>query len=168
LNKIRGFEKISFEQWDKDNVVVPESKECWGEIKLPKRATENAAGYDIFTPIDFVLKPNWEIKIPLGIKIYMQANEFFMIAPRSGSGFKYYARLANTLGVIDSDFYNNEKTEGHCWAKIRNEGNSEMIVKAGDGILQGIFLPALLADGDSLGNGNKRKGGLGHSDNSGE
>ncbi len=162
MEKVRGFERISFEQWDKDNEIVPESKEVWESVKLPKRATENAAGYDIFSLVDFVLRPNEEIKIPLGIKIYMLSDEFFMIAPRSGMGFKYFIRLANTLGIIDSDFYNNPKTEGHCWAKLRNEGSIPMSVSAGDAIAQGIFQKFLLADGDTLENGNKREGGLGH------
>lgn len=161
MEKVRGFEKVSFEQWDKDNVVVVESKEVWDSIALPKRATTHAAGYDIFTVVDFILKPNWEILLPLGIKVYMQADEFFMVAPRSGMGFKYYARLANTLGIIDSDFYNNQKTEGHCWIKLRNEGDKDMQVKAGEAIAQGIFQKYLLADGDGYSNGEVRNGGLG-------
>lgn len=157
----RGFEKVSFEQWDKDNLTIPESKLAWDEIVLPSRATQNAAGYDIFTTVDFVLNPNQEILIPLGIKIYMLSDEFFMIAPRSGSGFKYYVRLANTLGIIDSDYCDNPKNEGHCWAKLRNEGSLKMNVKCGEAIAQGIFQKFLLADGDKLGNGERRNGGLG-------
>ena len=168
MNKVRGFEKVSFEQWDKDNQVIAESQDAWNSIKLPKRATIHAAGYDIFTIVDFVLEPTEEVLIPLGIKIYMLGDEFFMIAPRSGMGFKYYARLANTLGIIDSDYYNNANNEGHCWAKIRNEGNKQMVVRAGDAIAQGIFQKFLLADGDSLENGERRNGGLGSTDSKSE
>lgn len=160
MTKTRGFEKVSFERWDADNVITPLSKETWDEIKLPKRATSFSAGYDIYTPVDFTLKPTWEIKIPLGWKVYMLPNEYFTIIPRSGLGFKYYLRLANTTGLIDSDYYNNSGNEGHCWIKLRNEGSSDLSVKAGEAIAQGIFQSYLLADGDSL-NGETRQGGFG-------
>ena len=75
------------------------------EIKMPIRATKKSAGYDFFAPFDIYLKPNEDIKIPTGIRSYMQDGEVLIAVPRSGLGFKYYARLANTLGVIDSDYY---------------------------------------------------------------
>lgn len=172
MTRIRGFKIITFPQWlqDKWNLTVKQSEkvinkeeiyQSYETIKFPKRATSKSAGYDIFSTVDFELEPNQEILIPLGIKIYMLQDEFFMVAPRSGMGFKYYIRLANTLGIIDSDYYNNEKNEGHCWAKLRNEGDVKMIVFKGDAIAQGIFQKYLLADGDSFETGETRQGGLG-------
>ena len=160
MNKIRGFERVSFQQWDKDNEIVPESKDVWESIKLPKRATSRSAGYDIYSPVDFVLQPSWEIKIPLGWKVYMQADELFTIIPRSGLGFKYYLRLANTTGLIDSDYFNNPGNEGHSWIKLRNEGSVDVSIKAGEGIAQGIFQKYLLADEDDF-VGEGRVGGFG-------
>lgn len=84
-----------------------------------------------------------------------------MAFPRSGLGFKFYCRLANTVGVIDSDYYNNPKNEGHMFVKIRNEGTKIMEIKQGEGMCQMIFMPFLLVDGDSFDNGEERKGGFG-------
>jgi len=164
-DRIRGFEKISKEQWEKDtlDIISPHvsewlTLEC---ISLPKRATSRSAGYDIFSPFGFILKPNESIKIPTGFKAYMMDDEKLVFHPRSGLGFKYFVRLANTTGVGDSDYYNNEGNEGHYWVKIRNEGDKEVSVEAGDAIAQCIFEKYLLADGDSFIDGKSRIGGLG-------
>ena len=144
--KLRGFEFITMEQARKDfgedsSIAKP---------KLPKRGTKLAAGYDIFAPYNIILAPGEEINIPTGLKAYMQPGEVLMAFPRSGLGFKYYCRLANTVGVIDGDYYNNS-----------NEGTKEMVIKQGDGMCQMIFMPFLLVDGDSFDNGEERKGGFG-------
>ena len=155
--KLRGFEFISTEQARKDfredlSIAKP---------KLPKRGTKLAAGYDIYAPYNIILAPGEEINIPTGLKAYMQPGEVLMAFPRSGLGFKYYCRLANTVGVIDGDYYNNSKNEGHMFVKLRNEGTKEMVIKQGDGMCQMIFTPFLLVDGDSFDNGEERKGGFG-------
>ena len=155
--KLRGFEFISEEQWNKD---APETDK---PAKLPKRSTSRCAGYDFFSPISFTLKPGESIKIPTGIKAYMQDDEVLFIYPRSGLGFKYFVRLANSTGIIDCDFHNNPNTEGHIWVKIRNEGDVPMNVEVGDAFCQGIFQKYLLVDGDDF-SGNKREGGLGSTD----
>ena len=161
---MRGFEKVSNVQWTIDSFDTHVKYE---DIKLPARATRTSAGHDIFSTEDCVLEPNQEVTMPLGWKVYMQPNEMFLIVPRSGMGFKYYSRLANTIGVIDSDYYNNKKNEGECWIKLRNEGTKTLHIEKGDGIAQGIFIEYLLSDGDSLDEGDVREGGFGHTDNSG-
>lgn len=155
--KLRGFEFISTEQARKDfgkDLSI-------AEPKLPKRGTKLAAGYDIYAPYNIILAPGEEINVPTGLKAYMQPGEVLMAFPRSGLGFKYYCRLANTVGVIDGDYYNNSNNEGHMFVKLRNEGNKEMVIKQGDGMCQMIFMPFLLVDGDSFDNGEERKGGFG-------
>lgn len=151
----RGFEMISQRQMNKDFETDIEY-----EIKLPKRSTKESAGYDIFSPVDILLKPNEEIKIPTGLKVHMQKGEVLLIFPRSGLGFKYYTRLANTIGVIDSDYINSDN-EGHMWVKIRNEGNKELFINQGEAFCQAIFMPFLLVDGDNFDEGEDRNGGFG-------
>lgn len=150
-NKIRGFEFISEEQQVKDS-VKPE--------KLPKRGTALSAGYDCFSPIDFTLNPGEDIKVPTGIKAYMLNDEYLAALPRSGHGFKFYLRLANTKGIIDADYYNNSGNEGHIWVKIRNEGKEPLTIKVGEGMCQLIFQKYLIIDGDSF-SGEERDGGFG-------
>lgn len=173
-SRIRGFEKISFKQWLKDawNITYEDFKSSddtsfknkilisYEKIQLPSRATSKSAGYDVFSTCDIYLEPNQDIKIPTGWKAYMQEDEKIVFHPRSGLGFKYYLRLANTTGVGDSDYYDNEGNEGHYWVKIRNEGLEPLSIEKGKAIAQCIFEKYLLADGDTY-EGNKRIGGFG-------
>jgi dUTP pyrophosphatase len=158
-NNCRGFEKVGEKEWGlnyrDDNIF-------YEEIKLPKRATRYSAGYDIFATQNVILIPGKEVLMPLGFKVFMMEDEFFAILPRSGMGFKYYIRLANTIGIVDADYYNNSKNEGHCWLKIRNESeNQTLTINQGEAVAQGIFMKYLLAIGDSFEEGNLREGGLG-------
>ena len=157
----RGFRKISLKQWNKD-ALKPDYPNIikYEDIKFPSRATAKSGGYDIFSPIGFVLKPGEDIKVPTGIKTYMLDSEKFEISPRSGLGFNYYLRLANTIGKIDSDYIDSEETEGHIWIKVRNEGNIPVTINKNDAFAQGSFEDYKLIDGDSF-IGKKRKGGLG-------
>lgn len=161
--KVRGFELISEKQFKEDfkgGLLDSVKRE---DIKLPKRATKKSAGYDFYTPINIVLVPGAEIKFPLGVKSYMKDNEVLKAFPRSGQGFKFFIRLANTVGIIDADYYNNEKNEGSIFVKLRNEGKETFIVNAGEAVGQFMFQEYLLADGDDYVNGEERKGGFGSS-----
>ena len=97
---------------------------------------------------DITLKPNEIIKIPTGIKARLMEDEVLLIVVRSSMGFKYNIRLVNQVGVVDSDYYNNESNEGHIFVKLQNEGLETVSFKAGDRFAQGIFMKYLLTDSD--------------------
>ena len=161
MSKTRGFKFISKEQFEKDFKDFPEVK--YEDLKKPKRGTAKSAGYDCFLPLkELKLAPEEEIKIPTGIRAYMQDDEVLFALPRSGQGFKYFIRLANTVGTIDSDYYEADN-EGHVWIKIRNEGNKEFELKQNDAFCQLMFQKYLLADNDDF-VGEKRIGGFGSTD----
>ena len=63
---MRKFEKISFNQWQKD---VNSSKKEYDSFELPKRQTKYSAGYDFRMPIDDVIKPGEVKKFPTGVKL---------------------------------------------------------------------------------------------------
>jgi len=144
----RGFEKISFNQFNKD---ISSSIDLYNEYNLPKRSTKNSAGYDFYAINDFEIKPQETLKIPLGVKAFMKDDEFLMIVVRSSVGFKYNVRLVNQVGIIDSDYYNALENEGHIWVKLKNEGEETFIVKKGEHFMQGIFLKYLTC-GDEVEN----------------
>lgn len=157
---MRKFEKISYEQFKKD--IIDDSN-LYENYLLPKRCTKYSAGYDFFSLTDFTLKPNEIIKIPTGIKVTMSGDEMLMLVVRSSQGFKYNVRLCNQVGIIESDYYNNESNEGHIWIKLQNEGSKDYTIKKGDAICQGIFTKFLTVD-DEEQIGNERKGGIGSTD----
>ena len=135
-----------------------DTKSIYNNISLPKRATKSSAGYDMFSPVDFILKVGESIKLPLGVRCEMDDNVFLMIVPRSGLGFKYKLQLYNTCGIIDSDYFYSDN-EGHIFVKFKNDGFQDLEVKAGDGICQGIFLNYLTTIDDAT--TEIRNGGLG-------
>jgi dUTP pyrophosphatase len=90
----------------------------------------------------------------------MQNDEVLLILPRSGHGFKYSVRLANTVGVIDAD-YRFSKNEGEIFVKLHNQGENQLRIKAKEAFGQGIFVKYLLIDGDDFTKGADRDGGLG-------
>lgn len=150
------FEKVSYNQYAQTKNEYYEKE--YEEIKLPKRATKYSAGYDFYAPFNIKLKPGEEIKIPTGIRVYLDDDKFLMCVPRSGLGFKYYARFANTLGIIDSDYAMSEN-EGHIFIKLRNEGSKDMEIEKGTGMAQGIILKYYVTEDDS--SNEIRNGGFG-------
>lgn len=152
------FEKISYTQFKDDNMDVFIEYE---QIKLPQRATAGSAGYDIYSVCDFELRPNQTALLPTGIKFDCDKDKCLLIFPRSGQGFKYKVQLYNTVGVIDSDYYNNEKNEGHIWVKLYNDSpdGHTLSIKTGEAICQGIISPYFTVDDDE--STETRKGGFG-------
>lgn len=155
------FYKVSLEQYVKDNKTRDISIKEWEDIKIPCPATKNSAGHDFFSPYDFKLKPNETIKIATGIKVQLDDDKVLFIVPRSSLGFKYRLQLDNTIGVIDSDYYNNDGNEGHIFIKLTNDSNSDktLEVKKGEAIAQGIIVQFFRADGQNI--DTIREGGIG-------
>jgi len=131
------------------------------EIALPKRATTGSAGYDFVSPVEVTVEPGETALIPTGIRAEMDPGWVLLLFPRSSLGFKYSLRLANTVGVIDSD-YAFAKNEGHIMVKLRNPLSVPVTIGRGDRFCQGIFLPYGTAEEDEVTAG--RVGGFGSTD----
>ena len=147
MRQIAQFFKVSKEKFvdaimvDFPQYTKEEAEKMYEEIKLPKRATVGSAGYDLYAPFSFTLPPNATIKIPTGIRAKIDEDWVLMLFPRSGLGFKYRLQLNNTVGVIDSDYFNSDN-EGHIFVKLTNDTNENKTVEvaAGTGFAQGIFM----------------------------
>ncbi len=163
MKRIAKFEKVSEKQFIDSWEFNSEPTGIYSNLKLPGRATSGSAGYDFYSPLDFKLNPGETIKIPTGIRCRMDEGWVLKIYPRSGLGFKYRIQLNNTVGIIDSDYYNSEN-EGHIFIKITNDSNEGKVLelKTGDGFAQGIFLEyGITVDDDAVG---VRNGGFGSTD----
>ncbi len=128
------------------------------EIPMPRRATEGSAGYDFVCPAAVTLAPGETRVIPTGIRALIEPGWVLVICPRSSLGRKYGMRLANTVGVIDSD-YSQAENEGHILCAVTNGGDSPLTLNPGDRFCQGIFLPFGLAEEEAV--TEKRVGGYG-------
>ncbi len=135
----------------------------YDDIVIPKRNTMYSAGYDFYIPYDLTIKSGEIVKIPTGIKVMLNSDEFLGIYIRSSLGFKYNLRMCNQVGIIDSDYYDNIDNEGHIFVKLKNEGDSDIVLKKNDRFVQGIIQKFYVVDNeDNL--MNTRVGGIGSTD----
>lgn len=147
--KTRGFE-----------VVRDEFRKTTGEIKLPTRATSNSAGYDFYLPTDVTIPANSTSGIiATDVKAYMRPGEVLLLYVRSSVGIKKGLVLANGTGVIDADYYSNVDNDGNIGLALRNETDHDIKLNKGERIMQGIFVPYLVADNGNT--GATRTGGVG-------
>ncbi|MDM8533068.1 deoxyuridine 5'-triphosphate nucleotidohydrolase [Clostridiaceae bacterium HSG29] len=143
---MRKFMKVSLNQFEND-FHSSDYLKTYNEIIMPIRATNLSAGYDFYSPSEYLLKPGESIKIPTGIRVKMQEDEWLGIYIRSSLGFKYNVRPKNSVGIIDAD-YINAKNEGHIWVALYNHGEEDLIIKKGEPFAQGIFQKYLLVEND--------------------
>lgn len=156
MNRVAVFEKVSYEQFKKDWIDTFESRfnelsdtsidniihNIYDSIKLPKRATSGSAGYDFFCPTGLSIVRDKAIKIPTGIRCKIEEGWMLQAYPRSGYGFKTGIHLANTVGIIDSDYYGSDN-EGHIFIKLVNDSvlSQNSMLKVGEAFCQGILVP---------------------------
>lgn len=148
--KIRGFEVVEdkFRKFPNEEIVLPVSK------------TSGSAGYDFSINEDFLLAPNEKKVFWTDVKSYMLEDEVLEIYVRSSLAIKHNIQLKNQVGIIDSDYYNNENNDGNIGVCLENTSDSNFMFKKGDCVAQGIFKKYLKSDNGNL--DEKRKGGIGH------
>ena len=134
------------------------------KLTVPKRSTGGSAGYDFICPFDVCIKPGEIAKIPTGIKVELDKDKFLGIYIRSSFGTKRNLELTNKVCIIDSDYYNNERNEGHILEFVRNNNNVPVTIKQGEAFCQGIIQTFFTVEGDEYGKGPKRVGGIGSTD----
>ncbi len=168
MQRVAKFEKVSFKQFKKDWLDTfyntENIEEIYKGIKMPKRATSGSAGYDFYSTLAFELKPGESIKIPTGIRAKINDGWVLKLYPRSGLGFKFRVQMNNTVGIIDSDYYNSDN-EGHIFCKIMNDTNEDKTVSLnqGAGFCQGIFVEYGITFDDDV--TEERNGGFGSTGN---
>lgn len=153
------FEKVSFGRYNLDSVGHRIEYE---DIKLPAQATSGSAGHDFFLPRDVTIPFGKYVVIPTGIRAILEDDEVLYIMPRSGLGFKYGLTLANTIGVVDSD-YSKSDNEGHIFVKLVNASplanGKDITLKKGDAFCQGVIHKYMVASGAE--SNETRNGGFG-------
>jgi dUTP pyrophosphatase len=135
-------------------------------VNLPVRKTKYSAGYDMEACEDVVV-PKFvpgcnPTLVPTGIKAYMEDDEVLYLYNRSSNPKKKGLVLANSVGVIDKDYYGNSDNDGHIMFAFYNFKDEDITIKKGEAIGQGLFAKYLVVDSDQA-NGT-RKGGFGSTD----
>lgn len=126
---------------------------------LPYRSTTGSAGYDFECYADTLIPPYQIMLIPTGIKAQIDEGYYLQLALRSSTPRKKHLMLANGIGIIDSDYYNNPENEGHIMFQVINFTDKEVFIPKGERIGQGVFLKYYLVDDDNA--TGERQGGFG-------
>jgi dUTP pyrophosphatase len=112
-------------------------------IPLPTYATDGAAALDLRACLEApkTVQPGETVLVPSGIAISIHDPRLVaLLMPRSGLGIKHGIVLANTVGVIDSDY------QGEIGIGIVNRGPAPYMIEPGERICQMMFVPVLQAD----------------------
>lgn len=94
-----------------------------------------------------------------GVKCKLEPNTYLELSVRSSTPLKYWLILANSVGVIDADYYNNPDNEGEIFFQMINLSPFPILLKKGDKIGQGIIKTYLVTEDDTA--GGMRAGGFG-------
>jgi len=127
--------------------------------RLPERSTRNSAGYDFYNPEEVTIEPG-EIKyVKTGIKALFPEEVALLLLNRSSNPKKKGLILANSVGVVDKDYYGNIDNDGHIMFAFYNIKDEDITIKKGDAIGQAIFQKYLVTDNDVA--EGERAGGFG-------
>lgn len=133
-------------------------------IVMPRRSTKGSAGYDFFANEKITIMPGDSVVVDTHVKADIDPDWVLMLFPRSGLGFKFGMRLANTVGVIDSDYYSDEPGKGVIKAKLVNPSGVAVEIPKGKAFMQGIFMPFGITEDDAPGDIERNGNGFGSTD----
>jgi len=118
------------------------------DAQLPERATKGSAGYDFFVAEDTTIGPGEIVLVPTGVKAQIDEGYWLELAVRSSTPRKLGLILANGIGIVDSDYYNNPDNEGHIMFQVYNITNKTVVLGKGNRIGQGVLVPYSVTDND--------------------
>lgn len=107
---------------------------------MPIYATSGSACFDMCATEHGVVSPGGSLIVETGLSVEIPQGYGLFLFSRSGHGFKNSIRLANCVGVIDSDY------RGEIMVKLSNDGLMPFTIAAGDRVCQGVLLPAIQAE----------------------
>ena len=148
-----------------EDTLIPSYFKLVDKIMNATHETCHTAGYFTLSEMaqltkDFRAKPTL---VPTGIKCEVPEDMYLELSVRSSCPLKHWLILANGVGIIDADYYNNPDNEGHIFFQIINLSPFDIVLKKGDTIGQGILKKYYVTDNDAA--DGFRAGGFGSTDN---
>ena len=144
-----------------ETVTIPS---IWKNLVSRLRHTKNEVG-DIYLNENgnrnFLLKLFQPTLVHTGIKANMEDDEVLELYNRSSNPKKLGLVLANGVGVIDADYYNNEDNDGEIMFSFYNFLPFDIVINTGDKIGQGVFKKFLRPEKGLVVNDKTRTGGFG-------
>ena len=102
----------------------------------PYKANRWDGGFDLRSNNPNIsIAPGQKVKIYTGVRMEIPVRHIGMVVPRSGLGSKYRLGLANTIGVIDSDY------RGEIIVNLVNDGDEPVDINQFDRFCQLLIVP---------------------------
>lgn len=105
--------------------------------ELPKYQTKDSAGFDLVASQDMKILKGMVGKVPTGLAIEAPKNHFLFIAARGSLFLKKGLVLANSVGIIDRDYFG---PSDEIFLLLLNLGQKTALIKKGERLAQGIFI----------------------------
>ena len=153
------------------NTDSGEYVKAYSGARLPEYSTERSAGIDFFCAEDVVIpsfcgsEGNAPVLVHTGVKAFMEDDEVLELYNRSSNPLKRGLVLANSVGIVDADYYNNPANDGEIMFAFYNFSDSPVKLCVGDRIGQGIFKKFLRAEEGYTLKRQERSGGFGSTGN---
>lgn len=145
-------------------LMTPTRMARFGDHRFPAPvvATDGAAAIDLYSTVDAMIPRGEVVSVGTGWAFSIPAGWCGLVIPRSGAGSKQRIRLANTMGVIDSDYRGEVVLKLTCDAPVAR-------IRAGKPIAQMVVVPCLtglveVASLAALGETARGSGGFGSTD----
>lgn len=144
-----------------EDIIIPSYSSLYTsmvEIKYNTSETSQTVDLENLAAITKLTKAKPTL-VPTGIKCQLNPDTYLELSVRSSCPLKYWLILANSVGIIDADYYNNPDNEGHIYFQMINLSPYDIQLHKGDIIGQGIIKPYLTTDDDKA--SGERTGGFG-------
>lgn len=135
------------------------------DFDLPKKGSKYAAGYDFICPEDTWVATNGVTYVKTGIKAKFPNDTALLILNRSSNPKKKGLLMANGIGLVDADYYDNEDNEGEIGFAFMTTENTPILIKAGEKLGQGVFIKYQDITDYNADEVESRKGGFGSTGN---
>ena len=115
-------------------------KKLSNKAVIPAYQTKEAAGFDLHSIEDVVIKPGERKLISTGLAFEIPYGYEIQIRPRSGLAYKHGITVLNTPGTIDSDY------RGEIKVLLINHSNEDFEIKINERIAQAIIKEVIQAN----------------------
>ena len=155
IQKVKGVGEITIPE------PVMKFSKLTNKAYTPTKGSEDAAGLDLYSAYDYVVKPADKMLVRTDIQVELPEGCYGRIAPRSGLALKHFIDVG--AGVIDRDY------RGNIGILLFNFGKTKFVIKKGDRVAQIILekiCNPILQEVDKLGSSKRGKQGFGSTERS--
>lgn len=156
----KTFASAGYDMVAAEDIVIPPYRNLMNTLSLEEFYTnlQYPVGLETMAALTKQTKAKPTL-VSTGMKCKLDPNTYLELSVRSSSPLKYWLIMANSVGIIDADYYNNPDNEGEIFFQLINLSPFPIKIQKGEAIGQGIIKYYLTTEDDAA--AGSRVGGLG-------